>query len=99
HGIYIWHIAAAGTVLGWVGMDRELSTPLALALKYGSAIVVGVAATLLVERPVLRLRDRIWPGTEDEQRSVSDRPAPAPQVLPQEVRVLQAPVLLSRLAA
>src|SRR4051794_2399093 len=99
YGIYIWHIFAAGTVLGWLGMDREESTPLAQAVKYGSAIVVGIAATLLVERPVLRLRDRIWPGTDDEQRSVSDRPAPAPQVLPQEVPVLQAPVLLSCLAA
>jgi peptidoglycan/LPS O-acetylase OafA/YrhL len=99
YGINIWHIFAAGTVLGWLGMDREDSTPLAQLVKYGSAIVVGVAATLLVERPVLRLRDRIWPGTDDEQRSVSEQPAPAPQVLPQEVPVLQAPVLLARLTA
>jgi peptidoglycan/LPS O-acetylase OafA/YrhL len=99
YGIYIWHIFAAGTVLGWLGLDREVSTPFAQAVKYGSAIVVGIAATLLVERPVLRLRDRIWPGTEAEQRSVSEHPAPSAPFVPQEVPVLQAPVLLARLAA
>src|SRR4051794_6929973 len=99
YGIYIWHVFAAQIVLGWFGLAWDASTPLAQAVKYTSAIVVGVAATLLVERPVLRLRDRILPGTDDEQRSVSDRPAPAPRVLPQEVAVLQAPVLPARIAA
>src|SRR3954447_24612074 len=88
YGIYIWHVFAAQVALGGVGLGWDASTPLALAVKYGAAIAVGVAATALVERPVLRLRDRILPGTEDEQRSVSDRPVPAPRVLPQEVAVL-----------
>src|SRR3954452_8182972 len=99
YGIYIWHIFAAGTVLGWLGLDRDVSSPLAQLVKYGSAIVVGVAATLLVERPVLRLRDRIWPGTEDEQRSVSDAPVQAPMAPPREIPVLHAPVLPVRMAA
>src|SRR3954453_11454505 len=99
YGIYIWHVFAAQVALGWLGLDWDASTPTAQAVKYGSAIVVGVAATLLVERPVLRVRDRILPGTDDEQRSVSDPAAPAPRVLPQEVAVLEAPVLLARIAA
>jgi len=100
YGIYIWHIFAADAVLGWFALDRDVSTPFAQAVKYGSAIVAGVAATLLVERPVLRLRDRILPpGTDAEQRSVSDAPPPAPAVLPQEIPVLHAPVLPARLAA
>src|SRR3954471_6643075 len=99
YGIYIWHVFAAQIALAWAGLAWESSTPLAQAVKYGSAIVVGVTATLLVERPVLRLRDRILPGTDDEQRSVSDRPVPAPRVLPQEVAVLHGPVLPARIAA
>jgi peptidoglycan/LPS O-acetylase OafA/YrhL len=99
YGIYIWHVFAAQIALGWLGIAWDTSSPLAQAVKYGSAIAVGVAATLLVERPVLRLRDRILPGTADEQRSVSEAPVREPQVLPQRPSVLQAPVLSARLFA
>jgi peptidoglycan/LPS O-acetylase OafA/YrhL len=63
YGIYIWHIAAAQFVLGRLpGVEYASWTPREQVLKYGSAVVVGVAATVLVERPVLRLRDRFLPG-------------------------------------
>ncbi|MGY1641380.1 acyltransferase family protein [Geodermatophilus sp. SYSU D00703] len=63
YGVYIWHIAAAEFVLGRLpGVAYASWSPLEQALKYGSAIVVGVAATLLVERPVLRARERWLPG-------------------------------------
>ena len=62
YGIYIWHIAAAHFVLGVLpGGGYHQATPVVQVIKYGSAITVGVLATVLVERPVLRLRDRLAP--------------------------------------
>jgi peptidoglycan/LPS O-acetylase OafA/YrhL len=66
YGVYIWHFAAAHVVLGPAYED---GTPLVQALKYGAAIAVGVLATVLVEQPVLRLRDRL----------LSDRRTEAPR--------------------
>ena len=63
YGIYVWHLLAAQVVLDRVpGMNYESATPAAQALKFGAAIVAGVLATVLVERPVLRLRDRLVPS-------------------------------------
>ena len=42
-------------------MNYHQGTPVVQVIKYGSAITVGVLATVLVERPVLRLRDRLAP--------------------------------------
>jgi peptidoglycan/LPS O-acetylase OafA/YrhL len=62
YGIYIWHIAAAEFVLGRFPGDAYHShTPLVQVIKYGSAVVIGIVATVLVEKPVLRLRDRFLP--------------------------------------
>jgi peptidoglycan/LPS O-acetylase OafA/YrhL len=64
YGIYIWHIFAAESALGWLpGLDYESTTPLAQLVKYGAAIGAGVLATVVVERPALRLRDRLVPAT------------------------------------
>jgi peptidoglycan/LPS O-acetylase OafA/YrhL len=62
YGIYIWHIFAADLALGWLGLDYRSGTPLAQAVKYGAAISVGIAATALLERPALRLRERLVPA-------------------------------------
>jgi peptidoglycan/LPS O-acetylase OafA/YrhL len=62
YGIYIWHVFAAQIVLGLLGLEWETATPAAQAVKYGAAIAIGVLATVLVERPVLRLRDRLLPA-------------------------------------
>jgi peptidoglycan/LPS O-acetylase OafA/YrhL len=63
YGVYIWHIAAAEFVLGLLPGDAyHHGTPIVQMLKYGSAIAVGVVATRLVEKPVLRLRDRMLPA-------------------------------------
>ena len=63
YGIYIWHVFAAELALEWLpGMDYGSSGPVAQLVKFGAAIVTGVLATLLVERPVLRLRDRLVPA-------------------------------------
>lgn len=63
YGIYVWHVLAAGVALdllpsGWAAPYGVTGQ----ALQYGAAIVVGVLATIAVERPVLRLRDRLFPG-------------------------------------
>lgn len=68
YGIYIWHILAAHLALAAVGMSYDAGSPAAQAVKYGAAVGAGVLATLLVERPALRLRDRLLPG---------DTPSPA----------------------
>jgi peptidoglycan/LPS O-acetylase OafA/YrhL len=68
YGIYIWHIFAAQTVVGWFGLAWEDNRPVAQAVKYGAAITVGVLATVVVERPVLRLRDRLVPAVAPAAR-------------------------------
>jgi peptidoglycan/LPS O-acetylase OafA/YrhL len=60
YGVYIWHIFAAHTVLDLLpGIGWESRSALALAIKYAAAIGVGVLATALVEKPALRLRERL----------------------------------------
>jgi peptidoglycan/LPS O-acetylase OafA/YrhL len=64
YGIYIWHLFAAQSVLSWLpGLDYHSTTPLAQAVKFGVAIGAGVLATIVVDRPTLRLRDRLLPAT------------------------------------
>jgi peptidoglycan/LPS O-acetylase OafA/YrhL len=64
YGIYIWHVFAAQSALSWLpGLDYESTTPLAQSVKYGVAIGAGVLATVVVDRPTLRLRDRLLPAT------------------------------------
>jgi peptidoglycan/LPS O-acetylase OafA/YrhL len=86
YGIYIWHIFAAELALDRLpGMDYDSTDPLAQLVKYGAAIVAGVLATVLLERPLLRLRDRLVPArarpaTVPPERSgetVELRPEPA----------------------
>jgi peptidoglycan/LPS O-acetylase OafA/YrhL len=63
YGIYIWHLFAAQLVTGWLpGMGFRTMTPAAQLAKYAAAIALGVLATLAVERPMLRLRDRLVPA-------------------------------------
>ncbi|WP_448624888.1 acyltransferase family protein [Geodermatophilus sp. URMC 64] len=101
YGIYIWHVFAAQLALGWLGMDWEASTPGALAVKYGVAIGVGMAATVLVERPALALRDRILPATPTPQMVADPAPRPVPSRIeqPHHAHLLEGPVLPARLAA
>jgi peptidoglycan/LPS O-acetylase OafA/YrhL len=63
YGIYVWHVFAAEFLLDRLpGMDYGSFGPAAQVAKFGAAIVAGVLATVLVERPVLRLRDRLFPS-------------------------------------
>ena len=68
YGIYIWHVFAAELVLGWLpGMDYDSSGPAAQLAKFGAAIGAGVLTTVLLERPVLRLRDRLVPAAPPQR--------------------------------
>ncbi len=63
YGIYIWHVFAAAVVLDLLpGWDPESATAGAQVVKYAAAITVGVVATVVVEKPVIRLRDRLLPA-------------------------------------
>jgi peptidoglycan/LPS O-acetylase OafA/YrhL len=69
YGIYIWHLFAAEVALRWLpGLDGNSSGPLAQLVKYAAAILAGVVVTRVLERPVLRLRERLVPA--------APRPAP-----------------------
>jgi peptidoglycan/LPS O-acetylase OafA/YrhL len=64
YGIYIWHVFAAAVALDLLpGWDAEPATAGAQMVKYAAAIAVGVTATVVVEKPVIRLRDRLLPAT------------------------------------
>lgn len=85
YGIYVWHVLAAELALGLLpGMNYESAGPGAQAVKFGAAIGVGVLATVVVERPVLRLRDRLVPSpspavtTVRPSEPVPHRPTPEP---------------------
>jgi peptidoglycan/LPS O-acetylase OafA/YrhL len=72
YGIYIWHILAAQLLTGWLpGMGYRTPTPAAQLAKYAAAITLGIVMTLIVERPMLRLRDRFFPA---EARPVAPPP-------------------------
>jgi peptidoglycan/LPS O-acetylase OafA/YrhL len=65
YGIYIWHVFAAAVVLDLLpGWDADSATAGAQVVKYGAAVVVGVLATVTVEKPALRLRDRLLPARD-----------------------------------
>lgn len=59
YGIYVWHIFAAQTALSLLP-GPEPTGAAAQLVEYAAAVVVGVLVTLAVEKPVLRLRDRLW---------------------------------------
>ena len=68
YGIYIWHLFAAQVALDLLpGMAWESTSPAAQAVKYSAAIGIGVLATVLVEKPALRLRERLVPARADRR--------------------------------
>jgi peptidoglycan/LPS O-acetylase OafA/YrhL len=78
YGIYIWHLFAAELALRWLpGLHSGSSGPREQVVKYTAAVVVGVLATLVLERPVLRLRERFIPAVPRPPE-----PLPEPAALP-----------------
>jgi len=76
YGIYVWHVLAAQLAIEALGRDYTDGGGVNLLVKYAAALVVGVVATQLVERPSLWLRDRLLPGAAQTKadRPVTDRP-------------------------
>jgi peptidoglycan/LPS O-acetylase OafA/YrhL len=74
YGIYIWHIFAAAVALDLLpGWGPESTSAGAQVVRYGAAIAVGVLATVAVEKPALRVRDRLLP-----RRTPPSPPIPLP---------------------
>lgn len=61
YGIYLWHLEILGR-LEHYGMGK-LPPELLWVLGLGASIGVGALVTQWIERPVLRMRDRFFPGT------------------------------------
>jgi peptidoglycan/LPS O-acetylase OafA/YrhL len=65
YGIYIWHVFAAAVALDVLPAGGpESASAAGQVVKYGAALAVGVLATVAVEKPVLRLRDRLLPAKD-----------------------------------
>jgi peptidoglycan/LPS O-acetylase OafA/YrhL len=74
YGIYIWHLFAASVALDLVpGWSEESVSAGAELLEYAAGITVGVLATVAVEKPVLRLRERLLPAPD---RAAQQPPEP-----------------------
>ena len=85
YAIYLWHVTAlgilerevGGRLLTTGGVPSGFSWFIAAAAVCVGAVVVGVAASKLVEWPVIRLRDRWFPsrsGTLPVGTSAPDAP-------------------------
>jgi peptidoglycan/LPS O-acetylase OafA/YrhL len=70
YAIYLWHVTAMGIlerelgslVLTWAGGVSSLTWLVSAGAACVGAVLVGVVASKVVEWPVLRLRDRIFPS-------------------------------------
>lgn len=72
YGIYLWHLEVIGR-LEFYGRDRVGPVPL-LILGFAGSIGLGWLVTRWLERPLLKLRDRYFPGGANEgQGSTSVR--------------------------
>ncbi len=62
YGIYLWHLSVREPVVRIAGhLPQQLRWSGALCGQYVAAIVLGILTTLLIEFPMLRLRDRMFP--------------------------------------
>jgi peptidoglycan/LPS O-acetylase OafA/YrhL len=86
YAIYLWHVTAqgilgreiGGRILAWNGGAISQGTWVAITLVVtAGAVVAGVAATRVVEWPVLRLRDRFFPSRSGSLPAVNS-PETAP---------------------
>jgi peptidoglycan/LPS O-acetylase OafA/YrhL len=75
YGVYLWHQAWVMLFLRWTGGLFRVALPEIFGAVFGLAVVSATASYLLVERPILNLKDRLgwW--------NISPRvPGPVPQV-------------------
>lgn len=70
YAMYIWHVPAARAVEA-AARRVPLHPALELAATYGAAIVVAWAVTRAIERPFLKLRDKLFPAFGSRQGAVA----------------------------
>src|SRR3712207_571769 len=84
YGIYVWHVFAAQIAMELGGWTPHAPDPAAVLVRYAAALGVGVLATAVDEKPVLRLRNRLLPARTEPRRDggpvpvVSRTPAAVP---------------------
>lgn len=84
YAIYLWHVTAmgilsrefGGRLLDWSGGPSQMVWLISMLVVCTGAVLAGVAASKLVEWPVLRLRDRFFPSRSGPLPAV---PAPVRQ--------------------
>jgi peptidoglycan/LPS O-acetylase OafA/YrhL len=86
YAIYLWHVTVAGavnkvtdrTISVWIG-EGQLGWLISASITCVGVVAVGVVATVTVERPVLRLRDRIAPSRASALPSTDAARHPSPE--------------------
>ncbi|KQV58709.1 hypothetical protein ASC70_08020 [Caulobacter sp. Root343] len=62
YSMYVWHMAASNLAVKLAAKVGLVSPAIIVPLKYGAAIGVAMMAYYAVEKPVMRLRDKIFPA-------------------------------------
>jgi len=85
YAIYLWHVTAIGGLtkvtdrtVGSVLGDGQLGWLVSTAVICVGVIAIGIIAAYAVERPVLRIRDRIAPSRASSLPEAASEPAPDP---------------------
>jgi len=65
YGVYLWHQAWVELFLRWTGALFRVSWPEMFGVALSLAVACAAASYLLVERPILGLKDRLgwWTGS------------------------------------
>jgi peptidoglycan/LPS O-acetylase OafA/YrhL len=76
YSIYLWHLFVPQlAILGGLVLTGEMLDPSVLLIVYlVGSVLLGIVAARIVEGPVLRLRDRVWPSRVGGMPSVAAMP-------------------------
>jgi len=79
YGVYLWHQAWVGVYLQWTGALFRVPLPEMFGAVLGLAVATATASYVLIERPILGLKDRLgwWSVTPRARRGRADAAAPA----------------------
>ncbi|HUQ68848.1 MAG TPA: acyltransferase [Planctomycetaceae bacterium] len=71
YSIYLWHLPVQVWGLHWLrsAVGGELNWFLYAGCYLGGALVIGILSSRLIEYPLLRVRDRLFPSRRDQGRS------------------------------
>jgi peptidoglycan/LPS O-acetylase OafA/YrhL len=77
YGIYLWHQAWIGEFVKWTGELFRVPLPEMFAVVLGLSVASASASYLLVERPILGLKDRLGWWNRTARPATVSVPAPA----------------------